>query len=152
MNSTFFKFYFSFHRSSYSLSVVFYVMIKMKQNQNIYCYSFTISLVWNKKPYKADFFWHFLTPSSHMRDLKIIDMFKSSFERGLVTLKRLRFYHLWINYAVTFLPVLLLELVILYLSWSRNTMKTKTSLLRWFAIIFLKTTVNLLVRSTKQTP
>ena len=44
-SSTMFKFTSVFRVSSYSLSVVFYDMTKMKQNQNISCYKFIISLV-----------------------------------------------------------------------------------------------------------
>ena len=39
-----------------------------------------------------------------------------------------------------------------YISWSRYTMKTETSLLQWFTIQIFKANVNLMVRSTKEVP
>ena len=44
-NSTLRKFYFCYH--SIMLSVVYYEMKKMDKSQNISCYSFIISFVWN---------------------------------------------------------------------------------------------------------
>ena len=98
---TMFKFTSVFRVSSYSLSVVFYDMTKMKQNQNISCYKFIISLVWNRNSCKIGFFWLFLSLS--LRDLYIINMVNSYSN----------FYHLG-KTGATFLSFLLFVFATLY--------------------------------------
>ena len=100
-SSTMFKFTSVFRVSSYSLPVVFYDMTKMKQNQNISCYKFIISVVRNRNSCKIGFFWLLL--SLNLRDLYIIDMVNSYSN----------FYHLG-KTGATFLSFLLFVFATLY--------------------------------------